>query len=90
MTKRKFVLTIISLFFSLVALILLFTDSPYFIFFALASILGTGIYGFFVRKENKEILRVSKVLNEELDIYKYIDEYQKIKKATLIQKRNYC
>jgi len=83
MTKRKFVLTIISLFFSLVALVLLFTNSPYFIYFALASILGTGLYGFFIRKENNELLRVSNILNEELDIDKYIIEYKKIKKNYL-------
>lgn len=86
MTKRKFILTIISLFFSLVALILLFTNSPYFIFFALASILGTGIYGFFIRRENKELMRVTNILNEELDINKYIIEYTKVKKKYLNSK----
>ncbi|MFA7507263.1 MAG: hypothetical protein WCZ11_03405, partial [Bacilli bacterium] len=86
MTKKKFVLTIISLFFSLSALVLLFTNSQYFIYLAIAAIISTGLYGYFIRQENKELLRVNNILNEELDINNYITAYKKVKKKYIQSK----
>lgn len=86
MTKKKFVLTIISLFFSLSALVLLFTNSQYFIYLAIAAIISTGLYGYFIRQENKELLRVNNILNEKLDINNYITAYKKVKKKYIQSK----